>query len=342
MQQKKIQYNNPTIRSINGKPKLTKDVVKEDVGVFLRAIDENQNENFSAIWGSYNSNYLYKHPSGMHAGHACFPTYNSTEPDGYLCNTMPDSLLLEQIVCDAELMKKYCKIYKYFHKQTKPDTNEWMFWVSKCQHFFIDAFKVLLAGHYMAHNIVCLEMLSEKNGGTYKYQHGVYNITWKTGTINQYPYNDFLDKLREIDKNEDMLKVMQKYLVKTNGPRGVYENHSFALAAKYFIDELLVNNKLRGTSGKPTYNFNMVFDALVCAEINGKITGDSREKLFMEYLKHYQDNYPNIPNNNIYDAANAIINNGYNSEINCIDGKNNNIPQLNLTQTVVNQKFYNQ
>ena len=341
MQKQDTQYNNPSIRIIGGKQKLTKDAVKEDVEIFLQAINENQNENFSDIWLRYNNNANYPHRSGMHAGHIVFPTYTGTDHP-ILCNTMPDSLLLEQIVCDAELMQKYCEIYKYFHKQTKPDTNEWMFWVSKCQHFFIDAFKVLLAGHYMAHNIVCLEMLSEKNGGTYKYQHGVYNITWKKGTIKKTPYKEFLNTLREIDKNEDMLKVMQKYLVENNKPGSYWKNHSFAIAVKYFIDELLNANKLRKQNQQPTYNFNMVFDALVCAEINAKNGLGAKEQLFLDYLQEYQMNYPNIPNNNIYDAANAIINNGYNSEINCIDGKNNNIPQLNLTQTVVNQKFYNQ
>ena len=333
------QYNNPNIRTIGNKPKLTKQIVKDDVEVFLgtinyfnkdpqdihKKLDENLGncQNFCYIWNAYNRSMPYKHQSGMHAGHIAFPTYTATDHP-ILCNTLPDSLLLKQIVCDADLMQKYCDIYKFFYNKTTFN-KEWEIWNNNNKFFLIDAFKVLLAGHYMAHNIVCLEKLSQKNGGTYTYQGGIYQITWKAGTINQYPYREFLNTLREIDKNEDMLKTIQSYIVATNGPGGQYKNESFALAAKYFIDELLANNSLRESHGKPTYNFNMVFDALVCAEINGKMTDDSREKLFMEYLKYYQDNYTDIQNNKVHAAATRIMNNKWDPSINCVNGTINNI-----------------
>ena len=327
-------YNNSSIRTIGGKPKLTKQIVKDDVGVFLQAINGNKDKNFSTIWGLYNSNYgQYKHQSNMHAGHIVFPTYTGTNHQ-ILCNTLPDSLLLKQIVCDADLMQKYCEIYKFF--LTKIQNGEWQSWNNS---FAIDAFKVLLAGHYMAHNIVCLEKLSKENGG-YTYQDDIYQITWKAGTIRNNPYREFLNTLREIDKNEDMLKTIQSYLVATNGPGGQYKNENFALAAKYFIDELLANNKLRNEGGMPTYNFNMVFDALVCAEINGKITFDDRENLFMEYLKHYQDNYTDIPNNNVYTAVMKIKNNKWDPNKNCINDVDNDISQFSTDnlKNIYNEK----
>ena len=327
------QYNNSSIRTIGGKPKLTKKIVKDDVEVFLQAINENRNKNFSAIWGLYNSNGQYKHLSGMHAGHIVFPTYTGTDHQ-ILCNTMPDSLLLRQIVCDADLMQKYCDIYKFFRNKTTSN-KEWEYWKKYNQSFLIDAFKVLLAGHYMAHNIVCLEKLSKENDGTYTYQDGTYQITWKDGTINQHPYSEFLNTLREINQNEDMLKTIQSYIMATNGPGGQYKNENFAIAAKYFIDELLANNSLRESHGTPTYNFNMVFDALVCAEINGKITGDSKEKLFMEYLAYYQDNYTDIPNNNVYTAATNVKNNNWSPSINCVNGTNNNIAKYDTKSSTV-------
>ena len=333
------QYNNPNIRTIGNKPKLTKQIVKDDVGVFLQAINGNKDKNFSAIWGLYNSNSIqYKHPSNMHAGHIVFPTYTGTDHP-ILCNTLPDSLLLKQIVCDADLMQKYCSIYKSFYNKTTSN-KEWEIWNSNNKFFLIDAFKVLLAGHYMAHNIVCLEKLSQKNGGTCTYQGGIYQITWKAGTINQYPYREFLNTLRNIDKNENMLKTIQSYIMATNGPGGQYKNESFALAAKYFIDELLANNKLRNEGGRTTYNFNMVFDALVCAEINGKITGDSREKLFMEYLKYYQDNYTDIQNNNVHTAVMKIKNNKWDPNKNCINDVDNDISQFSTDnlKNIYNEK----
>ena len=302
---------------------MKKQTVKDDVEVFLQAINENQDKNFSAIWGLYNSNSKYKHPSNMHAGHIVFPTYTGTDHQ-ILCNTMPDSLLLRQIVCDADLMQKYCDIYKFFRNKTTSN-KEWEYWKNNKQYFLIDAFKVLLAGHYMAHNIVCLEKLSQENSGTYTYQDGTYQITWNAGTINENPYSEFLNTLRKIDQNEDMLKTIQSYIMATNGPGGYYKNPNFAIAAKYFIDELLVNNNLRDISGQPTYNFNMVFDALVCAEINGKIIDDDREKLFMEYLEHYQKKYTDIPNNNVYTAATNVKNNNWSPSINCINNTNNQI-----------------
>ena len=290
--QENVQYNDSSIRMIGGKPKLTKDIVKKDVKVFLKAIQENKNQNFSYIWGLYNNNAKYPHQSGMHAGHIVFPTYTANDHP-ILCNTMPDSLLLKQIVCDQELMNGYTEIYKYFLERIK--NREFDYWKRNCPSFFIDAFKVLLAGHYMAHNIVCLEKLSEKEDDkTYTYiQKPYYEIKWENNTIKKYQqYSDFLDTLREIDQNEDFLKKIQSYIVGTNKPFGSNENANFAIAAKYFIDELLANNELRKNNGTPTYNFNMVFDALVCAEINGKIIpGKKKEDLFLEYLKYYQENY---------------------------------------------------
>ena len=152
------QYNNPSIRTIGGKQKLTKQIVKDDVEVFLQAINENQNKNFSAIWGLYNSNGQYKHPSNMHAGHIVFPTYTGTDHQ-IICNTLPDSLLMQQIVCDADLMQKYCDIYKFFNNKTTFN-KECEYWKNNNQSFLIDVFKVILAGHYMSHNIVSLEQVS--------------------------------------------------------------------------------------------------------------------------------------------------------------------------------------
>ena len=124
------------------------------------------------------------------------------------------------------------------------------------------------------------------------------------------------------------LKMMQSYIVETNKPGGTRNNPSFALAAKYFIDEILANNKLMETGGKPTYNFNMVFDALVVSEINGTTQQDKYNK-FLEYLKEYQNKFPNIQNNNVYDTITSIINNGYDQDKNCINGMKNGIAKLN-------------
>lgn len=100
----------------------------------------------------------------MHAGQIVFPTYTATE-HSILCNTLLDSLLLKQIVCDKKLMETYNEIYKYFYVRIT-NKSEYKVWKTQCPYFFIDAFKVLLAGHYMAYNIFWLEQLSKKTGYT--------------------------------------------------------------------------------------------------------------------------------------------------------------------------------
>ena len=71
-----------------GKPKLTKDIVKDDTAVFLKTINNNPALKFSQIWYLYNDNNKTPHRSRMHAGHIVFPTYTATEHP-ILCNIMP-------------------------------------------------------------------------------------------------------------------------------------------------------------------------------------------------------------------------------------------------------------
>lgn len=182
--------------------------------------------------------------------------------------------------------------------------------------------------------------IKQKNG-IYRYQQWPYQITWKQQTIQQFPYKDFLNTLREIDKQEDFLKTMQSYIVETNKPGWTKNNPSFALAAKYFIDELLANNELRGTGGTPTYNFNMVFDALVVSEINGKTKKEKYDK-FLKYLQEYQNKFPDIKNNNVYNEINNIILNGYDPDTNCINGTKNGIAKYNTNHlNIYNYNYQN-
>ena len=277
-----------------GKPKLTKDVVKDDANVFWQTIKKNQTLKFSQIWNLYNDNNRTPHRSGLHAGHVAFPTYTASELP-ILCNICPDSLLYHNIVHDKALIYCYCQIYDFFLKKLKQ--REDLYWRDHNSAFWIDAFKVLLTGHYLEHNIY-----------------------WrKLGQ--QEPYSRFMHILREIDNQEYFIKALKSNIVNANKPGSRFNNPSFAIAAQYFLDEILCNNQMRRIGQMPIYNFNMVFDALVVADINSKWASKQSKYQnhhfsnlkwhFFHNLASYQK-LKKIANNNVFTICRNIETNNYN------------------------------
>lgn len=301
-----------------GKPKLTKDVVKDDTAVFLKTINNNPALKFSQIWYLYNDNNKTPHRSSMHAGHIVFPTYTATEHP-ILCNIFPDSELYQDIVNDKELMSYYCKIYNFFLNSIK--NREDLYWRDHKPAFWIDAFKVLLTGHYLVHNIY-----------------------WrKLGQ--QEPYRSFMQILEEIDNQEYFIQELKKNIVNTNKPGSQFENPSFAIAAQYFLDEILCNNQMRRIGQMPIYNFNMVFDALVVAEINSKWAlqqPNYQNHHFSDLKWHFFHNLAsyqglkNIANNNVLDVCHNIENSNYNLSRNFVAAYRN---INNQTPTYITQKW---
>ncbi len=284
-----------------GKPKLTKDIVKDDANVFLHTINNNPSLKFSQIWNLYNDNHRTPHRSGLHAGHVVFPTYTATELP-ILCNIFPDSELYRDIVNDKELMSYYYQIYNFFLNSIKNREN--LYWRDNNPNFWIDAFKVLLTGHYLQHNIY-----------------------WRK-LSQQEPYSNFMKILEEIDNQEYFIQELKKNIVNTNKPGSQFENPSFAIAAQYFLDEILCNNEMKKIGKKPIYNFNMVFDALVVADINSKWASKQSKYQnhhfsnlkwhFFHNLASYQK-LKKIANNNVCDICYDIENNNYNLSKNFVE-----------------------
>lgn len=277
-------------------------MIHEAVDVFLDNIQRAYSNDLSAYsraWGRANNELASK---GMeHVGHIAMPTYTNTlhKVD---CNIAPDDPLYETIINDSYLVGKYCKIYNFFLNQLKKGEHE--YWRKKNPAFYIDAFKTLLTGHYLAHNI---------------YWHGLSK---------REPYKKFMNIIREIDKHEDFLKDMEAYLVNSNKPGSVYNNPAFALAVKYFIDEILYVNEIkRNKPGERKWisiNFNIVFNSLVNAEKHRNKERTNVLKLFINNLEKYVKKYLNT--NSFRGTFNSVCQIGldnYNPVKNCIKLRQN-------------------
>ena len=250
-------------------PKLPLWMIHEAVDVFLDNISSARSDDLSAYskaWRKANNQLVLK---GMeHLGHIAMPTYTST-PHKVDCNIAPDDPLYEIIINDGYLIEKYCEIYMFFLNQLKKGEHE--YWQKSYPAFYIDAFKTLLAGHYLAYNIYYNKLSNRK------------------------PYNKFIKIIREIDKHEVFLKDMEAYLVNSNKPGSAYNNPAFALAIKYFIDEILTVNEIKRNHPngqiQTSINFNVVFNSLVNAEKHQKKKKNNVLKLFINNLYKYVDKY---------------------------------------------------